>query len=259
MNKKLSAALVLAVSTVFAAPAFAADRSGTTCANLPNFEQLQDALAAAVPGAAGFGLPMWATLVDSSGRVCAVAKLDATDPWVGSRVISAQKANTANAFSTENIALSTANLYSAVQPGGSLYGLQHSNPVNTMVAYRGAATAFGTATDPMVGLRVGGVNVFGGGLALYNTANKAIGAIGVSGDTSCADHEIAWKLRTALVGKGTGTGLVANKVPGGVTTETSGVKDDNIQYPETGVAPTGWEHAQCPVTGNIPAVGALTN
>jgi len=39
------------------------------------------------------------------------------------RVISAQKANTANAFSLPQLALSTANLYSAVQPGGSLFGL----------------------------------------------------------------------------------------------------------------------------------------
>ena len=127
-----------------------------------------------------------------------------------------------------------------------------------MVAYRGAATAFGTATDPMVGLRVGGVNVFGGGLALYNTAKKAIGAIGVSGDTSCADHTVAWALRTALVGKGAGNGLVANKVPGGIT-RIAGINTDNIQYPATGVAPAGWQHAQCPVTGTVPEVGALTN
>jgi uncharacterized protein GlcG (DUF336 family) len=254
MNKKLSIALLLAVSSAFSASASAADRSGVTCANLPTFAQLQTALAAAVPGASGFGFPMWATLVDSSGRVCAVAKLNATDPWVGSRVISAQKANTANAFSTESVALSTANLYSATQPGGSLYGLQHSNPVNTIVAYRGAATAFGTVNDPMVGLRVGGVNVFGGGLALYNTAKQAIGAIGVSGDTSCADHEIAWKLRTALVGTGLGTGLVANKVPFGITAQ-GGINTDNIQYGAVG----GWNHVQCPVTGVVPALGGLTN
>lgn len=247
LHLSVAAALLMTSASVFAA-----DRSGVTCANLPTFAQLQTALAAAVPGAAGFGLPMWATLIDSSGRVCAVAKLNATDPWLGSRVISAQKANTANAFSTENIALSTANLYSAVQPGGSLYGLQHSNPVNTMVAYKGAATKFGTADDPMVGLRVGGVNVFGGGLALYNTNNQAIGAIGVSGDTSCADHEIAWKLRTALVGKGSGTGLVANKVPGGVTLQGAFL-NDNIQYGAVG----GWNHPQCPVTGVVPAAGGL--
>jgi hypothetical protein len=47
------------------------------------------------------------------------------DQWPGSRVISAQKANTANAFSLPGLALSTAQLFSAVQPGGSLYGLQH--------------------------------------------------------------------------------------------------------------------------------------
>lgn len=256
MNKKLSAALLLAVSASFSVSAFAADRSGVTCADLPSFADLQAALAVAVPGASAIGLPMWATLVDSGGRVCAVAKLSGTDPWPGSRVISAQKANTANSFSTENVALSTANLYALVQPGGSLYGLQHSNPVNTLVAYRGAATSFGTATDPMVGLRIGGVNVFGGGLALYNTANKAIGAIGVSGDTSCADHEIAWKLRTALVGKGTGNGLVANKVPGGVTkTAGSTVKSDNIDYTPGGA----FSHVQCPVPGVVPALGGLTN
>jgi len=67
--------------------------------------------------------------------VCAVAftGFDRGDQWPGSRVISAQKANTANAFSLPGLALSTAKLYSAVQPGGSLYGLQHSNPVDTQV------------------------------------------------------------------------------------------------------------------------------
>ena len=254
MNKNIFTALILAVSATFSLSTFAEDRSGVTCANLPSFADLQAALGVAVPGAAGLGLPMWATLVDSSGRVCAVAKLGGTDPWPGSRVISAQKANTANSFSTENVSLSTANLYTAVQPGGSLYGLQHSNPVNTLVGYRGAATSFGTAGDPMVGLRIGGVNVFGGGLALYNTAKQAIGAIGVSGDTSCADHEIAWKLRTALVGKGIGTGLVANKVPGGVT-DQGGVSTDNINYTSGGA----FSHVQCPVPGVVPPLGGLTN
>lgn len=137
---------------------------------MPTFSDLQAALAVAVPRASGVGLRMLATLVESSGRVCAVAKLNGSDPWPGSRVISAQKANTANAFIPENVALSIANLYAITQPGGSLWGLQHNNPVNTLVAYRGAATSFGTANDPMVGQRIGRVNVFGGGLGLYNTA-----------------------------------------------------------------------------------------
>src|SRR5438067_3891572 len=83
--------------------------------------------------------------------------------------------------------LSTANLYSAVQPGGSLYGLQHSNPVDTNVAYASPSSNYGTASDPMVGQKIGGVNVFGGGLALYAAGHVIVGGVGVSGDTSCAD------------------------------------------------------------------------
>src|SRR5687767_9430418 len=86
--------------------------------------------------------------------------------WPGSRVISAQKANPANAFSLPGLALSTANLYAVTQPGGILFGLQESNPVDTAVAYGGKPEDFGTPADPMTGKRVGGVNVFVGGLAL---------------------------------------------------------------------------------------------
>jgi uncharacterized protein GlcG (DUF336 family) len=150
---------------------------------------------------------MWATIVDRDGVVCAVAYsgADRGAQWPGSRVIAAQKANTANAFSLDGLALSTANLYSASQGtsgatplGGSLFGLQFSNPVNTEVAYAGNPADYGTKNDGMVGGRVGGVNVFGGGLGLYNAGKKIIGAIGVSGDTSCADHNISWRLRHKL-------------------------------------------------------------
>src|SRR5213595_3291594 len=135
---------------------------------------------------------MWATVVNRDGVVCAVtfSGADRGSQWPGSRVISAQKANTANAFSLHGLALSTANLYSAVQPGGSLYGLQHSNPVDTGVAYRGPSANYGTASDPMVGHKIGGVNVFGGGLGLYAHGHQLVGGVGVSGDTSCADHNI---------------------------------------------------------------------
>ena len=153
---------------------------------------------------------MWATIVDRDGIVCAVA-FSGTDrgaQWPGSRVISAQKANTANSFSLDSsaasgaaangLALSTANLYSAVQPGGSLYGLQASNPVDTGVAYKGPSKNYGTPNDPMVGEKIGGVNVFGGGFALYGAGHKILGAVGVSGDTSCADHRIGWRVRHGL-------------------------------------------------------------
>lgn len=182
-----------------------------TCGQLPNFGALQAALNAAVAAeASGLNLQMWATIVDRSGKVCAVAFSGANRAaqWPGSRVISAQKANTANAFSLDSsansglalngLALSTANLYSAVQPGGSLFGLQESNPVNTDVAYADPEASFGTVNDPMKGGRIGGVNVFGGGLALYGPGKVVLGGLGVSGDTSCADHMIAWRVRKSL-------------------------------------------------------------
>src|SRR6188768_1409502 len=124
----------------------------SNCKDLPSQWELKAALKAAQNQAnGGFGLEMWATLVNRDGQVCAVAftGADRGSQWPGSRVISAQKANTANAFSLPGLALSTANLYSAVQPGGSLFGLQHSNPVDTLVAYAGPATDFGTHDDPM--------------------------------------------------------------------------------------------------------------
>ena len=177
------------------------------------------------------------------GQVCAVAFTgsDRGSQWPGSRVISAQKAYTANAFSLPGLALSTANLYTAVQPGGSLYGLQASNPVDPALAYLGPATNFGTSTDPMVGYRIGGVNVFGGGLALYGKGPVLLGAIGVSGDSSCADHNIAWRTRNNL-------GL--DYVPAGVSGDAK--RPDNIVYDITpqhgqmsGISAKGWGHPTC--------------
>src|SRR6202789_1463410 len=156
------------------------DEAAAGCAGLPSHAQLHAALTAARDQTnGGFNLDMWGTVVNRDGVVCAVAftGADRGSQWPGSRAISAQKANTANAFSLPGLALSTANLYYAVQPGGSLYGLQHSNPVDTFVAYHGPASDFGTSSDPMIGHRIGGVNVFGGGLALYNSSHVLIGAV----------------------------------------------------------------------------------
>src|SRR5262249_60469977 len=93
------------------------------------------------------------------------------------------------------LALSTANLYSAVQPGGSLYGLQHSNPVDTSVAYAQASSSYGTTSDPMVGQKIGGVNVFGGGLALYPSGHVFVCGVGVSRCTSFPAHHLALRPR----------------------------------------------------------------
>jgi uncharacterized protein GlcG (DUF336 family) len=218
--------------------------SPEACQGLPTHAELKQALTQARNLAnGGFNLDMWGTIVNRDGVVCAVAftGADRGAQWPGSRVISAQKANTANAFSLPGLALSTANLYSAVQPGGSLFGLQASNPVNTALAYSGDAALYGQPNDPMAGGRIGGVNVFGGGLALYNAQGELIGALGVSGDSSCADHNIAWRTRNFL-------GL--DYVPAGVSGDAT--HPDNIVYDITpapglmiGKSASGWGHPSC--------------
>jgi len=204
------------------------------CTDLPSHEALTQALKDAVQdGNGGIFKPnaMWAAVVDRGGTVCVVAKVG--DAWPGSRVIAVQKAATANGFSNDRLALSTANLFSAVQPGGSLFGLQHSNPVDATAAYRGSPQEFGSPSDPAVGQRLGGVNVFGGGLALYKDGHTVLGGIGVSGDSSCADHVISWKMRQKL-------GF--DKIPGGL----SPAKDDNIIFDlKNGKSKGGFGHPVC--------------
>lgn len=223
-------------SKIFALLCVVVLSSQAEAGGLPSYSELNESLVSVVKEInGGFGLNMWATVVDRDGVVKSVTFSGAHrgDQWPGSRVISAQKANTANAFSLPGLALSTANLFSAVQPGGSLYGLQHSNPVNTTVAYQGDSDNIGTDIDPMVGYKIGGVNVFGGGLALYDETGELLGALGVSGDSSCADHNIAWKVRHALK---------LDYLPGGL----SPTGDDNIVNDIVdGTSKSGWGHPSC--------------
>ena len=248
--------------TLFAVSCFA------DCSNLPNFSQLKTALVQATNDeTSGLNMNMWATIVDRDGIVCAVAFTGTNRgaQWPGSRVISAQKANTANSFSLDpsavsggnglSLALSTANLYSAVQPEGSLFGLQESNPVDTSAAYKGLSASFGTASDPLVGAKIGGVNVFGGGLALYDGGHNLVGAIGVSGDTSCADHFIAWRARHNLNLDHLGS------VIGGVA---GGSRPDNIIFDitpnpngGTGISAGGFGHPTCINTGDPNALPSV--
>ena len=248
---------ILSVAVVFTmAPGltFADPKSddGPDCDGLPSHSELTDALTASVFPTSGndnggFNLNMWATVVNRDGQVCAVTRsgVDRGDQWPGSRVISAQKANTANSFSLPGLALSTANLWAATQPGGSLFGLQFSNPVDTAVAYGspshagGTALDYGTEMDPLFGRFIGGVNVFGGGGALYDESRTLLGAVGVSGDSSCADHNIAWRVRDTL-------GL--DDVPGGVGDPGDNIifdlEDDEGFNPES---PSGFGHPTCGV------------
>jgi uncharacterized protein GlcG (DUF336 family) len=244
--------------------------AASSCASLPSHDDLVAALIlATAQETSGLNNHMWGTIVSRDGIVCAVAFSGSgrAAQWPGSRVISAQKANTANAFGLDassssngsgqanGLALSTANLFSAVQPGGSLYGLQASNPVDTAAAYDGAASDYGTTKDGLVGQKVGGVNVFGGGLALYDADHKLLGGVGVSGDTSCADHFIAWRVRHAL-------GLDHLAGVGGVSGDAA--RPDNIIFDitanpagGTGNSASGFGHPTCINTGDpatLPAV-----
>jgi uncharacterized protein GlcG (DUF336 family) len=227
-----------------------------------SYAALKSALDAATQAeTSGLNNDMWGTVVDRDGIVCAVAFTgnNRGSQWPGSRVISAQKANTANAFSLPRgagglipgLALSTANLYSAVQPGGSLFGLQESNPVDVSVAYGGDPGLYGSSRDPMVGKKIGGVNVFGGGLGLYDRRGALVGAIGVSGDTSCADHFIGWRARNVLH---------LDYVPAGVSGDSA--HPDNIIFDISGgVSAGGFGHPTCINTGTpstLPGVPSLT-
>jgi uncharacterized protein GlcG (DUF336 family) len=266
-------AIPLAVSGVVllaSAPLVAVERPGPDCAGLPSHADLKTALVAATSAeTSGLNNHMWGTIVNRDGIVCAVAfsGTDRWSQWPGSRVISAQKASTAAAFNLDKgsssngsgqangLALSTANLYSAVQPGGSLYGLQHSNPVDTGVGYQGPPSRFGAPNDPMVGRRVGGVNVFGGGLGLYDANKKMAGGVGVSGDTSCADHNIAWRVRHLLK-------LDHLAGVGGVSGDPA--RPDNIVFDitanpngGTGNSAGGFGHPSCPNTAGSAALPAV--
>ena len=93
----------------------------------------------------------------------------------------------------------------------------------------------------MGGGKIGGINLFGGGLALYNQGGAIIGGLGVSGDSSCADHNLGWRTRHAL-------GL--DYVPKGVSGDPK--RPDNIVYDITpqagqqaGVSASGWGHPPC--------------
>ena len=223
--------LVLALALLTSARAFAA------CSDLPNHEALKKALIEArKENNGGFNLDMWGVIVDRAGIVCDVAYTGAAvdSQWPGSRMIAAQKANTANAFGLPGYAISTGQLYSGAQPGGFLFGIGLSNPVNQAVAYKGDAATYGSLKDPYVGEKIGGVILFGGGLALYNSAGQILGGLGVSGDSSCADHNIVWRTRK---------NLNLDFVPGGPSKN----KDDAIIYDIglTGKSKSGFGQPKC--------------
>ena len=216
----LSSSLILPGSAVSAA-------SQGKCQGLPDEGALKGFLAAA-PAAGGdagglfHGERMWGAVVNRAGEICAytTSTADPTQVWPGSQAIAKSKAYTANAFSLDSLALSTALLYTFTQPGHSLWSLGQSNLFEPK--FLAAPTGQGGGKDQIAG----GLIFFGGGVPLYD-GGKIIGGLGISGDTSCADHEIAKRVRD----------LAALNPPGGSLV-------DDISYSSTN-GPSVFTHPLC--------------
>jgi uncharacterized protein GlcG (DUF336 family) len=216
LRSTLSTCAALTILTMAGAAQADSDSDSLSCP--VTHKQLKDALKLAdaadtLPGGgiAGFGNHFWAVVVNRGGVVCAVAfsGADVGSQWPASRQIAAAKSFTANGLSlnigTGTGALSTAQLYQFVQPDNAnvanpLFGLEGGNVLNSRLAYEGNFKLFGTEDDPLIGHRIGGTITFGGGLGLYKntTGTPIIGGIGVSGDTACRDHSVAWRTRIIL-------------------------------------------------------------
>lgn len=197
------------------------------CQGLPGEPALRGFLRAA-PAAGGdagglfHGSRMWGAIVNRDGEICSYATStpDPTQVWPGSQAIAKSKAYTANAFSLDALALSTARLYTFTQPGHSLWSLGQSNlfDASKLIPPGGSGDRHQI---------VGGLIFFGGGVPLYNEAGKIIGGLGISGDTSCTDHEIAKRVRD----------LADLNPPGGAT-----VDDITYSVPD---GPSVFTHPKC--------------
>ena len=164
------------------------------CSSLPSADDLKkwlrDAPAQGEAGGLMSGKMEWASVVNRQGIVCAtaVATDDPASAWPGSQAIAKAKAYTANAYSTDTSPMSTARLYTLTQPGHSLWGVAEPNPFRADCLVPPSDSG---KTDNKV---CGGSIAFGGGVPLYRNKTR-VGGLGVSGDTACADHEIAKRIR----------------------------------------------------------------
>ena len=207
---------VLALAGLMALPQLtpttsAEKASAAGCENLPSESQLRQLLVQSQNvnqpiGGLFAGTRMWGAVVNRDGAVCAytTSTTDPTQVWPGSQAIAKSKAYTANAFSLDTLPLSTARLYTFTQPGHSLWSLGQSNLFNPEFLASPAGQGGGQNEF------VGGLIFFGGGVPLYRNG-KIVGALGISGDTSCADHEIAKRVRD-LAGMNPSGGALADDI-----------------------------------------------
>jgi uncharacterized protein GlcG (DUF336 family) len=121
------------------------------------YEQAEQALQAAIRKAKELDTRMCIAVVDSGADLKAFLRMD--DAWVGSVDIAIKKAKTACFFG-----MPTGQIGQLSQPGGPLYGIEHSND---------------------------GLITFPGGVPIVTEDGVLIGAIGVSGSSVENDHRVA--------------------------------------------------------------------
>src|SRR6058998_1858321 len=120
-------------------------------------EAAEKIISAANKKAAQLKTRMDIAVVDAGGNLKAFARMDGA--WLGSIDISIRKARTARWFD-----MNTGEIGKLSQPGGPLYGIEHSN---------------------------GGLITFPGGVPLKNSQGEIIGGVGVSGSSVDNDHAVA--------------------------------------------------------------------
>ncbi|GGC59826.1 hypothetical protein GCM10011387_11830 [Pedobacter quisquiliarum] len=120
-------------------------------------EQAEQLSEAAKAKAKEIGVPMNIAIVDAGANLVSFHRMD--NAWLGSVDIAIKKAKTARFFD-----MNTGELGKLSQPGGPLYGIEHSNQ---------------------------GLITFPGGVILKDAEGKVVGAIGVSGGSVEQDHEVA--------------------------------------------------------------------
>ncbi len=131
--------------------------TATTLINDISLEQARAAVSAAIEKAKQINTKMNIAVVDVGANLKAFARMDGA--WLGSIDISIKKAKTARFFD-----MNTGVIGGLSQPGGSLYGIEHSNQ---------------------------GLITFPGGVPIKNKEGTVIGAIGVSGSSVENDHAVA--------------------------------------------------------------------
>jgi uncharacterized protein GlcG (DUF336 family) len=171
-NSRLTALSVLAMCAVTALSLFAAagkqaqdqarvatrgEAAQAISANDISLDQAHVAVMAAMEKAAELDTKMDIAVVDAGGNLKAFMRMDGA--WLGSIDISIRKAKTARFFD-----MPTGEIGKLSQPGGPLYGIEHSNE---------------------------GLITFPGGVPIKSADGTIIGAIGVSGSTVENDHEVA--------------------------------------------------------------------